>query len=111
MTPQSLPPTSIQGQIDSDELLTDDEAKDNTTIVKGKNDLPNKASTIIYRHTADGVWHKAVVLGRAGKESANNWHYMNIRDDDDNDKCISFKNSEWKNIDLGVEDIILWQHK
>ena len=26
MTPQSLPPTSIQGQIDSDELLTDDEA-------------------------------------------------------------------------------------
>ena len=105
MTPQSLPPTSIQGQIDSDELLTDDEAKDNTTIVKGKNDLPSKASTIIYRHTADGVWHKAVVLGRAGKASANNWHYMNIKDDDDNDKCVSFQNSEWKNIDPDVEDI------
>ena len=73
--------------------------------MKGKNDLPNKASTIIYRHTADGVWHKAVVLGRAGKASANNWHYMNIKDDDDNDKCISFKNSEWKNIDPDVEDI------
>ena len=30
---------------------------------------------------------------------------MNIKDDDDNDKCVSFKNSEWKNIDLDVEDI------
>ena len=46
-----------------------------------------------------------MVYGKAWKGSANNWHYVNIKDDDDNDKCISFKNSEWKNIDLDVEDI------
>ena len=36
MTPQSLPLTFIRGQIDSDEFLRDDEAKDNTTIVRVK---------------------------------------------------------------------------
>ena len=40
---------------------------------------------------------KCTILSKAGKASKGNWHYLNIREDgEENAKCVSFENIDWQ---------------
>lgn len=66
--------------------------------------LPKVHSTIQYRKEGDSTWHKAEIVSKAGKSTTGNWHFMNIKyPGEDDAKCVSMKNVEWKLADLPTE--------
>ncbi len=83
----------------------DDTTNGDTTIVNTKQDLPGKSSSILYRHKDKTAWQRGIVLGRAGKTTGGNWHFLNMKGDDDASSCVSFKDTEWKLVDPPAEEV------
>ena len=67
-------------------------------LVANKGDLPSVGSVVECKFP-NHQWNiKCTILSRAGKTSTANWHYLNIKEDDGQGKCCSFKNAQWKHV-------------
>jgi hypothetical protein len=67
------------------------------TVVKTVKDLPHPQTSISYKNPSDEEWKCAEVVSKAGKATTNNWHYMNIREEGEEDaRCVSLKGVQWR---------------
>ena len=66
--------------------------------VRNTRDLPKVNSVIECRFPGHQWTVKCTILSRAGKASAANWHFLNIKEGDGEGKCCSFENASWKPI-------------
>ena len=70
------------------------------TTVTHNQDLPKKNYHISYKLCNDDDIHQCSILSRGGKASTDTWHYLNVKEDNGNEKCMSFKNVTWKKEDV-----------
>ena len=67
--------------------------------VRNKNNLPKINSVVECNFPGYEQSIKCRVLSRAGKSSTQNWHFMNIQEDgEDNGKCCSFRDATWRTV-------------
>ena len=91
---QFSPPTSVDGLETTTDHISETLPSPEYTTVQSSKDLPTANSTISYRLNEGSDWRMCTILGRGGKASGSNWHYLNIREDD-HDSCMSFKGAQW----------------
>ena len=91
-------PTTANNVVETDNTtsLTTDEESDNWIRVNSSKDLPKINSTVECMFPNHDWKVKCKILSKAGKTSTGNWHYMNIKEDEEEGKCCSFKNASWK---------------
>ena len=78
-----------------------DEECDELTVVKSPRDLPKPSTKIRFRQNRDseGEWCQGEVISRAGKSTTANWHFMNIKhQDEESARCVSLKGAQWEDI-------------
>ena len=76
------------------------ENEDGWKSVRNHRDLPPVNSTVECRfpNYEDNI--KCTIMSKAGKSSTSNWHYMNIKENEQQQgKCCSFKDASWRPAD------------
>ena len=72
-------------------------SEDNWINVLSSKDLPKVNSTVDCMFPDFDTKIRCKILSKAGKSTTANWHFMNIKEDDeDPGKCCSFKHAKWK---------------
>ncbi len=73
-----------------------DPSSNEWTYVTNKRDLPKVNTTIECKFPDHSNNVTCTVLSKAGKSSTASWHFLNIKEGDEEGKCCSFKNAAWK---------------
>ena len=78
----------------------------NKITVSSTKDLPKIGSSVHFRSPSQTDWRFCEVISRGGKAKGANWHFLNIKEGDE-EKCISFKDVIWKKEDDTEEVLVV----
>ena len=85
---------------DTSDLPPSINSSNSWTTVQSRHDLPKPNSSIECKFPGVESTIKCKVISRAGKSSANNWHYLNIQEEEQSrGKCCSFRDVSWRPTD------------
>lgn len=93
---ENLVETAISQDLSKDLLPHGDRQ---ITVVKTPKDLPKTSMKIRFRlnKELEEEWCQGEVVSRAGKTTTGNWHFMNVKhQEEESARCISLKGAEWE---------------
>ena len=89
---------AVDDEFDTDAELTeeslDNDVENSTVTVQSRHHLPKSGIQISFQLPDDEHWRSCTILSRGGKASTANWHFLNVREEEEN-KCLSFRGAKW----------------